>query len=432
MRLPLTRFQGREGGSVLPPPNIPQPRQQDDTSYPDSDWFGTRKPTPEPPSVQPEKPVAPAKPTANRLLSLDAFRGLTILGMLLVNNIALGDKVPQQLVHAEWSGKVTLADLVFPWFLFIVGVAVPYSQASARRKHLQAWQYDLKALWRAGMLVFLGCLIDSFIAHKPVFDLGVLQVIGLACFVAVLVGGFLTVRWRLIYAAILLAGHWAILKLIPQPGVGAGVFTEQHNVTQWINDTYLKQFNLNGLLSVIPTTAMVIIGTAVGDMLRRKKIEPMAKVANLTVYGAGLTCAGWVLSQKVLGWWALPMNKPCWTATYILFTAGLACIGLALMYLIVDVPKGKWGQWLTFPFIVAGSNAIVAYCAPILTKVAILRNVNSTWPSGKLMNLEDGVHHWFYNEFGRYNGGWTYTLAYMTIWWCVLLFLYRKRWFLRV
>ena len=67
-----------------------------------------------------------------------------------------------------------------------------------------------------------------------------------------------------------------------------------------------------------------------------------------------------------------------------------------------------------------------------LAKVAILRNVSSTWPSGKMMNLEDGIHRWFYSEFGRYNGGWVYTLSYMAIWWCVLLVLYRKRWFLRV
>jgi predicted acyltransferase len=352
--------------------------------------------------------------------------------MLLVNNISLGAQTPKQLLHADWQPGVHLADFVFPWFLFIVGVAVPYSQASARRKHLPTLQYDLKALWRAATLVFLGCVIDSFIVRRPTFGLGVLQLIGVAYFAAVLVGGLFSLRGRLVMAAGLLAAHWAVLKLVPVPGVGAGVFTEASNVPAWLNQTYLQPYHLKGLLSVVPTTAMVLIGTAVGDLLRRKKITPLAKGGVLAVCGAGLACVGWIGSHPAIGDWFLPMNKPCWTAPYILFTAGWACIGLAAMYLIVDTTPGKWGQWLAFPLIVTGMNAIVAYTAPVLTKVALLRNISTTWPTGQPTDLENGIRQWFYGEWGRINGGCAYTLAYIAVWWCVLWFLYKRRLFLRV
>ena len=372
----------------------------------------------------------PARPP--RLVSLDAFRGLTIVGMLLVNNISLGGQTPAALLHAEWSGQVHLADLVFPWFLFIVGVALPYAVASARRKHLPTLQFDLKALWRAASLVGLGCLIDSFLSHRIVFDLGVLQIIGLAYFMTVLVGGLFGLRGRLVMAGVVLLAHWLLLKLVPVPGVGAGVFTEQSNVPQYVNKAFLARLHLSGLLSVIPTTGMVLIGTAVGDLLRRKKISAWAKVGVLVVCGMGLLAGGYIGSLHAFSEFTLPMNKPVWTPPYILWCAGWACLTLAGMYALVDMTPGKTGAKVAAPLLVFGSNAIVAYVAPILTKVAILRNIQTTWPTGHTLNLEDALHEYFYQSFGRINGGWAYTFAYIAVWWCVLLVLYRKKWFLRV
>ena len=372
----------------------------------------------------------PNKP--KRLVSLDAFRGLTILGMLTVNNIALGDKAPQQVLHGEWSGAVNMADLVFPWFLFIVGVALPYSVASARRKKLDLWHYDLKALWRAMALVALGCLIDSFEMHRPVFDLDVLQLIGLAFFTAVLVGGLLRLPGRLILAGLLLLANWAIIRKVPIPGYGSGHFTEQLNTIDYINKQYLNPVHLKGLLSVIPTTALVLIGTAVGDLIRRKKISPLAKIGTLAVCGGGMIAAGWIWSSHELGAFSLPMNKPCWTASYILFCGGWACIGLAIMYGLIDATPGKWGARLSFPLLVFGSNAIVAYVAPILTKVAILSNIHTTGSNGQRMDLVTALISWFHTHYGQINGGWAYTATYIAFWWCILLVLYKKRWFLRV
>jgi predicted acyltransferase len=367
-----------------------------------------------------------ARPKPARLVSLDAFRGMTILGMLLVNNVALGEHTPTQLLHADWSPEVHLADLVFPWFLFIVGVAVPYSAASARRKHLPSWQFDLKALYRAIMLVFLGCLIDSSLAKHVVIDLGVLQVIGLAYFVAVLVGGLLNLPSRLLLATGLLVINWATIRFAAVPGMPAGHFGENDNVIDAINRLYLTPYHLNGLLSVIPTTAMVLIGTAAGDLIRRKKIRTMAKLAVLEICGAGLIAAGSLWSYD------LPMNKPLWTAPYILYTAGWACVGLGITYLLVDTTPSRWASRFSFPLLVFGTNAILAYVTPILTKALILHNIALTGPGSKAIDAEQALQYWCYGHLGRISGGWTYTAGYIVFWWLVLLFFYRKRWFLRV
>jgi predicted acyltransferase len=380
------------------------------------------------PGAADKGPIAPNRPA--RLKSLDAFRGLTILGMLFVNNTA--GRVPEWAKHGDWTGAVNLADLVFPWFLFIVGVALPYSVASARRIHLPQCQFDLKALWRALSLITLGCIIDSFLAHKPLFDLDVLQLIGLAYFMAVLIGGLFRLPGRIVLAGLLLLANWAILMHVPIPGHGAGHFTEEINVPKYVNETYLSRFHLNGLLSVIPTTALVLIGTIVGDLLRRKKVNSFLKAGILFICGAGMVAAGYLWSHQALGEYALPMNKPSWSASYILFCGGWACIGLAITYLLVDTTPGKWGAKLTFPLIVFGMNAIVAYVLPILTKVAILRNIHSTWPTGHSLNLETAIIRSFELKYGDIKGGLAYTLTYIALWWCVLLFLYRKRWFLRV
>jgi len=432
----LLRFQsppwpGRSKGDAMPHNPVPTGLPNEDQRV--APVGAVTRPTPPSPATDPKSPGTAAKKSLPaRLVSLDAFRGLTILGMLLVNNIALGDRVPKQLLHAEWSGEVHMADLVFPWFLFIVGVALPYSVASARRKHLEFWKFDLKALWRAGALIFLGCMINSFEQRHFVFGLDVLQLIGLAFMCAVLIGGLFRLPGRLAVAALLLVANWYILKRIPIPGYGAGHFTEHVNSIDYINSAYLSHYNLKGLLSVIPTTAMVLIGTGVGDLMRRKQLDSIAKVAVLLLCGAGLVAIGWMWSSPALGTFALPMNKPCWSASYILYCAGWATIGLGIMYALVDTTPGKWGAIATFPLIVFGMNAIVAYCLPILTKVAILRNIDTTWPTGHTMNAEEALRQWFFQEFGRYNGGWTYTVAYIGFFWCILLILHRKRWFLRV
>jgi predicted acyltransferase len=357
-----------------------------------------------------------------RLLSLDAFRGLTILGMLLVNNIALDAETPAHLTHANWSGRVHFADMVFPWFLFIVGVAVPYAAASHRKKGLPPWHYGLRVLGRAATLFLLGCFLDSTIAHRPVLGLGVLQLIGLTYLMAAMLVS-LPIPARAALAAGLLLAHWSLIRFAPVPGVGAGQFTEEANVIRYLNETYLAPLNLKGLLSVIPATALALIGTMVGDLLRRGGAPARWKVAVLIAGGVILVLLGLAWSLH------LPMNKPLWTASYILYTAGWGAAALGSLYGLIDVAGLR--AW-ALPLIVPGTNAIVAYVAPILVKVNVLQAWTWTMPDGSHLPLQQALQHGCYVYAGRVAGGWLYTLAYISLWWLILFVLYRKRIFLRV
>jgi predicted acyltransferase len=354
-------------------------------------------------------------------VSLDAFRGLTILGMLLVNNIALDTATPKHFTHAAWNQGVNLADLVFPWFIFIVGVAIPYSFASHRARGLPIWRFDKRAVSRAIILVLLGCLIDSSLIMKPIFDLGVLQLIGLAYLVAALFAQARTMV-RLSVAVVLLVGHWALLRFLPIPGAGAGVLTESVNAVALIN-SHLQTYHLQGLLSVAPTAGLALIGTVVGDLLHATAISELRRFFYVALSGVVMAAIGWLWSLD------LPFNKSIWTASYILYTAGLGAVTLAFFYLVIDVKR--WRSW-AFPLVVFGMNAITAYVAPILVKLYILQGWSWQMPSGDSVPLQQAYLHWLQVSAGNYSGGWIYTMSYILVWWILLLWMYRKQVFLRI
>jgi predicted acyltransferase len=359
---------------------------------------------------------------SRRLASLDAFRGLAIVGMLLVNNVALDTATPRPLTHAPWNGGIYFADLVYPWFLLIVGVAIPYSAASHRARGLPLWRYDLKIIARAAALVLLGCLIESSQYKRPTFDLGVLQQIGLAYLVGAMLCELSVLR-RLLVAASFLLAHWAAIRFLPIPGVGAGVFTENTNIIAHFNRLYLQPVSLRGLISLVPMSALVLIGTAIGDSLRREARAPIWKATRLLAAGAALAGIGWVWNLD------LPFNKSVWTASYILYSAGLGAVVLALFYLTMDVTGWKF---LGFPLVVFGANAMMAYVTPILVKIDILQEWKWRMPDHSLLPLQDALLQYCFLHAGRIRGGWMYTLGYILFWWLVLLYMYVKRVFWRV
>ena len=370
----------------------------------------------------PSPDSGPAAPPSRRLISLDVFRGFTVFGMLLVNNAALDRYTPRQLTHAPWNGGIHFADLIFPWFLLIVGVAIPLSAASRGEGRAARWRYALKVFTRALTLVFLGCLIQCSLSRRLAFSLGVLQLIGLAYLCSALLHE-IPLRRRILIAALLLLGHWAAIRFLPVPGVGAGVFTEQENLIAHVNATYLAHYHLNGLISVVPASALVLIGTAFGDVLRRSDRAPTSRAAWVLVAGVALVAVGWLWNLD------LPFNKPGWTASYILYTAGLGALVLGFLYLLIDVNGRR--AW-AFPLVVFGSNAILAYVAPILVKVHVLQEWGWQTADGSLIPLQAALLGVVTAQFGRIPGGWIYTFGYILFWWLVLFRLYRKQVFLRV
>lgn len=366
-------------------------------------------------------PTADMRPSG-RLVSLDAFRGLTVFLMLLVNNIALDTATPPQLTHAPWKGGIRLADLVFPWFLFCAGVAIPFSAAAARRRGLKSWQYDLRVMRRAVLLVLLGCLLDSSLVKRPVFDLGVLQMIGLAYLVAALLYDLALSR-RLLVAGILLVGYWAAIKYVPVPGLGVGVFEEDRNLIRYLNQVYLMPLSLAGLTSVVPTSALALIGSAIGDILHDREHPCGRKAAAMLATGIGLIAGGFLWSLS------LHFSKAYWTPSFVLVTAGTGAVALALLYLVID--GAGWRTW-AYPLVVFGANAIVGYVLPILVKALILQ-VWQVNPGGAGPRpLQQYFLEFCVNRAGRVPGGWIYTFAYIGVWWLFLLYLHRKRLFIRV
>ena len=375
-----------------------------------------------------------ATPTvAKRLVALDGLRGLTVLLMLLVNNVALDDATPDQLTHAPFGG-VSLADLVFPWFLFCMGAAIPYAHASFLKQKLSVWAYMQKALVRSIALFAIGLFLTSVLARAPVFALGVLQLIALAYFVAAVIYVFSPRPLPLLMVSgILLVGYWAALRFVPVPGAGPGIFEEDRNLLLYLNQTYLEPLGLRGLLSVIPTTALALLGAVVSQILRapvrKKEVGPDAKVTDpaakprpmsleLIALGTVLTLVGWLWS------FSLPFSKTFWTSPYILFSAGLGTLVIALFYLLFDL---RGWRFLAFPLTVPGSNALLAYVAPILFKVWVLQGWSVGGQSLQKLWLNSMV-----GLSGPVIGGWLYTLSYIAAWWLILLWLNRKGVFLRV
>lgn len=361
---------------------------------------------------------SPVKEQKVRFVALDAFRGITILLMLLVNNVALDEATPAHLMHAPWNGGVRLADLVFPWFLLCMGVAVPFSMRSAAKKGLTGWRLAAKVVSRSAMLFLLGLLVDSAIQRQPFFGLGVLQLLALAY----LFGSALyrlPMAARAVACGVLLLIYGLTLKFVTVPGMAEPMFEEHANVVKYINDVYLNASGLRGLPSVIPTAALVALGSILGEFLTSGR-----KWVMLWIAGAGLVVAG----AGALWNLALPYNKPVWTPSYILLSAGLGAILIAILSLIFDHGKRRK---LAFPLVVFGSNALLAYAGPILIKVLILQ-VWTIGPASARQTLQSAWLTSLKTEFGAYQGGLAYTSSYILLVWIALLICYRKGLFLRV
>jgi predicted acyltransferase len=304
-----------------------------------------------------------APPATTRLLSLDVFRGITIAGMLLVNDPGNWSAVYAPLEHSEWNGW-TPTDFVFPFFMFIVGVAMTFSFGKLLARGVARSEIMVKSAKRAGILFLLGLLQHSFpwvgFDYGQLRIPGVLQRIAVAFLLATPLLLWVGRRGRAAVAAALLLGYWAAMRFVPVPGVGAGVWEPGKDLGSYIDRAIFTTSHLwsqsrtwdpEGLLSTLPSVATVLIGIFVGEWLRSRR-GAREKVVGMLLAGVVLVAAGelWGL--------AFPINKKLWTSSFVLFTAGLAAVGLALCYWVVDM-KG-YRRW-SLPFVILGLNAIATY-----------------------------------------------------------------------
>ena len=366
--------------------------------------------------------------TSPRLESLDVFRGLTIAAMILVNTPGSWDAVYSPLEHSVWDGW-TPTDLVFPFLLFAMGAAVPFALARRRGEERRMRLHVI----RRGLILFaLGLVLNAIETALPL-DLstfripGVLQRIAIV-YVAVAV---LTERtsWRtqIIAAAAALGGYWAVMTLVPVPGIGAGVLTPAGNLAGFIDRSLLGAHlatpygDPEGLLSTIPAVATALCGVFAGDWLNRPGRTPHRTA---TLLAAGLGAAGiGLLWDRVF-----PINKNLWTSSFALFSAGMAAAVLSACHWVLDVKR--WRGWAE-PFLAFGRNPLAGY-----TLSVALDSVLTRWTPGdvslKAIVFQAAFASWASSCCGAEAASLFYALAYVALWAMVLQFMYRKRVFVGI
>jgi len=297
-----------------------------------------------------------------RLLSLDVFRGATVAAMILVNNPGDWGHIYAPLEHSAWNG-CTPTDLIFPFFLFIVGVSVVYameSKAAVKANHS-------KMLWSAfrRMLILIAIsLITQLLFHPGFAHLrfpGVLQRIGVCYFISTVIYLKTTQRTRDVLLAVLLIGYYIIMVFVPVPDTGKPSLDPETNMGAWVDRVVFstnhlwsesKTWDPEGLLGTLPAIATCLFGLRVGSWLKRKDRDDNVKVSWLFVYGITAIVVGLL--------WGLffPLNKALWTSSFVLYTGGWATAALALCYWLIDAQGHKK---VTMFFVPLGVNAITAY-----------------------------------------------------------------------
>ncbi|GAA4448572.1 DUF5009 domain-containing protein [Nibrella saemangeumensis] len=371
---------------------------------------------------------------ATRLLSLDVFRGITVAGMILVNNPGDWGHVYAPLLHAPWHGW-TPTDLIFPFFLFIVGVSITYALGGpiGQQKGVAG-----KILRRSLVLFGLGLFLNLF----PKFDFatfripGVLQRIALVYLACSLIYLRTSTRAQSRLIVILLIAYWLLLTVVPVPGVGYANMEPTTNLGAWLDRTLLeghlwasaKVWDPEGLLSTLPAIATGLSGVLVGTLLRSDRPEA-DKVAWLFAAGCLSVVSGVIWDSF------FPINKALWTSSFVLLTAGLAMLGLALCYWFIDVQvrtSPGYRRWTT-PFVAFGVNAITVFFLSGLIP-RILNMIRVTRPDG----TEVGAREWMYQTFfvpyftSPYNASLAGAVTFILIWVVILWWMYAKKIIIKV
>lgn len=374
--------------------------------------------------------------TRYRLTSLDVFRGLAVIAMIIVSNQGDYDHAFAQVVHAEWD-DIRFADIVFPSFLFTVGLSL----AAALRPYLATTPVDeggrrpdralyLKLCRRALVLVVLGLLINGF----PEFQFetwrvtGILQRIGVCYLIAALIMLHVPLRWQLELGAAILVLYSAILHFVGAPGVAPGQLEPTTNLPRWLDLAVFSRSHLfhawptepEGLLSTLPAIVSVLLGGWVGLGVTNQ-LPAWRRGALIIAAGLALATLG------MTGSTILPMVKMIWTPTFTLFSGGCAMVCYGLIYLLCDAMTAPKSIWVMQVF---GRNAILAYVLSELGAKALpyLRVNGTSIPdlvSAAITSLEG-------TPVPAEIGSLIYACLYVVAMWVVLYIPYRRGWFIRI
>jgi len=379
--------------------------------------------------TDPPRAVSP-RAVESRVISVDVLRGLTVAAMVLVNNPGSWSAVYWPLRHAEWNG-FTPTDMIFPFFLFIVGVAIPL--ALGTRLERDAPGLVGRVLRRSLAIFALGLLLHAL----PWFHLATLRIPGvlqriaicylLAALLVVWSGGIAGWRLQALVAGALLVGYWLLMTRVPVPGGVAGDLSPAGNLAGYIDRRVLgphvwtvsRFYDPEGLLSSLPAVATTLLGVLAGHWLR---VAGTARrvTGGLVLGGLAATAVGWLWGQS------FPINKSLWTSSYALFMAGLAALALAGCYWLIE---GRRWRRLAGPFVVLGITALpLFFLSSLMARLLLLIRVGPE---------QVRLQAWL---FDRLFASWlppidaslAYALAYVLLWWGLMWALSRTGVRLRV
>jgi predicted acyltransferase len=359
---------------------------------------------------------------SGRIISIDALRGFdmfwiiggsSIVALLMrMTGTPFGDAVAAQFTHSEWHG-FTFEDLIFPLFLFIVGLSIPLS-LEKRLARGEPWSEILRhILTRALILYFLGMIINA----KLISTLGGLRYTGVLHRIAVcylfasLIVLHSRTRGRVLWFAGLLAGYWAVMALVPVPGYGTGVLTPEGSLASWFDRHYLpgqlrhELFDNEGILSTFPAIATTLLGVLASGWIA-SGASGNRKTAGILSAGGAFLALGFIWNT------VFPINKLLWTSSFVLFAGGWSLLLLGIFYWLIDVREYR--RWV-FPFTVIGMNSIAIYWANMMFDFGLIVTVFT---------------YGFKNSLGPWKGLFLAVSA-LAVKWMFLYVLYRKRIFLK-
>ncbi len=368
----------------------------------------------------------------SRLLSLDIFRGMTVAGMILVNNPGTWEAIHSPFEHAAWHG-ITPTDFIFPFFLFIVGTAIPLAFGKRIEEGLTKNIY-WKIIRRSAVIFLLGLFIAAF----PYFDFstlripGVLQRIAVCYLIASLI--FLHTNWKqqtLIGIALLLI-YWILMTTISVPGCEVTTIDDKAcNLSAYLDRAIFgvnhiwslgKVYDPEGILSTIPAITTTLAGVLTGTWLKSERND-LEKVSGIFFFGVVLVTGGWCWS------FFFPLNKALWTSSYVFFTAGMALCFLGFCYWLADI-KGyqKWSK----PFVIFGSNALALYFGAEMT-AKCLDLIQVTGKDGEPTALQGWIFETIFLPLAApIDASLIYAVCFVLFWLFIMWILYRNKIYIKV
>ncbi len=376
----------------------------------------------------------------DRLNSLDAFRGFIIAGMILVNNPSswVKNRYPQ-LMQSDWNGW-TLHDIIFPTFLWIMGVSMTLSFATRKTKGDNNNKIIFSVLRRSAIIFGLGIFLNGlwwnhFSNIVNIRIPGVLQRIAICYLITSILYLYFSIRTIIISIAVLFISYTIMMFYIPIPEYGAGLFEQGRNFASYIDSILLpghlswktQTWDTEGVIGTIPAIASTLFGILVGEYIRSSTHVKYEKSAWLFTYGAGF-----ILLGSIFDMW-MPINMKLWTVSYAIFMAGWSMCLFAIFYFLIDA-KGikKW----TYPFTVYGMNSILIYVLSMMAQSAMNLRLFNVW-------LSDGSYAYISidtiltdNLIDPYFNSLNASLVHAIVWVCVMyliaLVLYKKKWFVKI